>query len=682
MRTNCYKPMLLALTALCLMAGHTAKAQTYSLITTDTDWRYNQTGTYLGTAWRTAGYDDTVAGWEGPGKMLFGFETTPAEYAPFTFNTPFPDPQNPNTNFRTNFYFRTHFTMPSVPAGYLAGTELITTNAVDDGAVVYINGVEIFRQNMPAGAVNANTFAPTAPAEGWPPTGLTVFFRTNLATNVVVGDNVMEVEVHQNAFTSSDEVFGMTMVAVLPHPIAITTQPANQNLIAGANVTNSVTVTGFSPAYQWYSNSVKVANATNSTFIFPGTPTKEVDVYVIVTNILNSVTSSVAHVSVISDTFPIVLNSAFAGPLSFTDPPATAASNQMYLFFNKLITRNSATNPAIYNIGIFGLTNKLAVSAVGIGTTFIRLTLANGYFVPGTNYTICVGGITGTNLLPMHPNPTCLGISMTHSNTPPAVTNLISAGGTWDFNENNGMDLSGNSLGSAWIATNYVEDLTWGSGSSIFYYDNLGAKSGCNGSASTGISQGQTTIYFRTTFVPPAGVPSSGNLVLSYFVDDGAVYYLNGTEIYRNGMPAGVPSFTTPANVTAPNPPLCVITNIPVNNLIYKGNNVMAVELHQAGGMGDAHAYFGLQVDYQPSYPLLITNTPPVPPKMTTSIANNCINISWTPTVGGLTWGLDSTTDLKDNGSGIVWTQVQNTSPFQVCAPFPGNRKFYILHKR
>src|SRR5207247_2109317 len=136
----------------------------------------------------------------------------------------FPDPAT-QSPFVTNYYFRTHFTMPSMSPSALAATMLISTNVVDDGSVVYLNGVEIFRFNMPAGTVSATTFASAALTEGWPTTGQTVFFRTNLANNVVIGDNVLAVEVHQSGTGSSDDVFGMTLTAVPPSALAITSQP-------------------------------------------------------------------------------------------------------------------------------------------------------------------------------------------------------------------------------------------------------------------------------------------------------------------------------------------------------------------------------------------------------------------------------------------------------------------------
>src|SRR5205823_10864325 len=113
-----------------------------------------------------------------------------AQYANFSFNTRFPDPQNPPTNFRTNFYFRTHFTMPNYPASVLAGTTLLSTNWIDDGCVVYLNGAELFRFNMPVGAVNAAIFANSSLTEP------IMHVTNNVSANLIVGDNVLAVELH------------------------------------------------------------------------------------------------------------------------------------------------------------------------------------------------------------------------------------------------------------------------------------------------------------------------------------------------------------------------------------------------------------------------------------------------------------------------------------------------------
>src|SRR5262249_36162198 len=111
---------ILTLLLLWLVAA-TGCAQTLTLVTTNTIWRYNKSGANLGATWTTPGYDDTIAGWEGPGRMLFGAETTPSVYLPFSFNTIFPDPST-QSPFVTNYYFRTHFTVPNLTPAALTAT--------------------------------------------------------------------------------------------------------------------------------------------------------------------------------------------------------------------------------------------------------------------------------------------------------------------------------------------------------------------------------------------------------------------------------------------------------------------------------------------------------------------------------------------------------------------------------
>src|SRR2546430_1404393 len=98
MRNNCFKATVLAIFSIWLVVDqYTARSQSaIPLVTLNTTWRYNQTGADLGTAWQARNYTDTIAGWEGPGLPLFGFESDEAQYAAIgaPFNTRFPDPQN------------------------------------------------------------------------------------------------------------------------------------------------------------------------------------------------------------------------------------------------------------------------------------------------------------------------------------------------------------------------------------------------------------------------------------------------------------------------------------------------------------------------------------------------------------------------------------------------------------
>ena len=54
------------------------------------------------------------------------------------------------------------------------------------------------------------------------------------------------------------------------------------------------------------------------------------------------------------------------------------------------------------------------------------------------------------------------------------------------------------------------------------------------------------TSYLRKSFNFP-GDPSRTTLRLTHTVADGAVFYLNGSEIYRANMPGGAVTHSTPA---------------------------------------------------------------------------------------------------------------------------------------
>lgn len=81
----------------------------------------------------------------------------------------------------------------------------------DDGAVVYINGSEVDRQNMPAGSVTFTTFASIAIG------GITesTFFETSLAnTTLTAGTNTIAIEIHQANLTSSDISFNLELIGL------------------------------------------------------------------------------------------------------------------------------------------------------------------------------------------------------------------------------------------------------------------------------------------------------------------------------------------------------------------------------------------------------------------------------------------------------------------------------------
>ncbi len=111
----------------------------------------------------------------------------------------------------------------------------------------------------------------------------------------------------------------------------------------------------------------------------------------------------------------------------------------------------------------------------------------------------------------------------------------------------------------------------------------------------TTLAGNPVTTYFRKAFTMTGGAESFYSLVLEHALDDGAVFYLNGTEIYRTNMPAGPVTASTLAASELVYPRRSA--RIPLSgSAVVPGVNVLAVELHQATA-GNADAYFDAALD-------------------------------------------------------------------------------------
>jgi len=103
----------------------------------------------------------------------------------------------------------------------------------DDGAVVYLNGRELFRSNMPAGTVAYTTLATATVSDADEQT----FFPTTVTiTNLAAGTNIVGVELHQSAANSSDLGFDLELIGS-GFVTAPATPPALVVLVTGSAVT-------------------------------------------------------------------------------------------------------------------------------------------------------------------------------------------------------------------------------------------------------------------------------------------------------------------------------------------------------------------------------------------------------------------------------------------------------------
>ncbi len=166
-------------------------------------WRYNTNNQDAIPTWKSVATGTLDATWE-TGNALFGIETSAGVVA--LFPTPIATPLVPNTNTppdQITYYFRKDVTLPALPAG----ASYAISHLIDDGAVFYLDGVEIGRLNMPAAP------APIAYATKAITAGEAVL--SSLRFTATAGSHILAVEVHQGgATTSSDMLFGAQVIAI------------------------------------------------------------------------------------------------------------------------------------------------------------------------------------------------------------------------------------------------------------------------------------------------------------------------------------------------------------------------------------------------------------------------------------------------------------------------------------
>lgn len=506
-----------------------ASAATTTLIATNSTWRYLADGSNQGVAWREAAFDDS--GWSnGLAKLGFGNdgEVTPIGHM---------------TNGFTTFYFRQAF----IDSGLGHYNQLQARLLRDDGAVVYLNGVELFRQNMPAGAVDHLTLASDTVVNEAENT----FFTTNISDALLLlqpGLNTIAIEVHQIATSSSDlglsfELNGIEDAA--PPTVAITNPISPATFVAGDNIPVA-------------------ASASDDSGV------EQVEFYV-------------------------------NGQLLGTDTSAPYAA-----------TLSNAR---------FGIQTLTAVAQD-------------------------VSGLRATSA------PVMINVRL----DPERVT-LVANRAYWHYWDR------GNVLDPLWNSPE-LELHDWPCGPAELGYG--------DGDEATVLGFGpnsndkHVTTYFRRGFDVPDPTVFS-NIVLRVRRDDGVAVYLNGNEVLRDNLPAGLLEFGTLATNATDDGATWISANLnPAHLTQYE--NVIAVEIHQTA-TNSSDISFDLQ--------LLGEVGPPSPPVLLMERADSLATLSWPITASefvlqhssdpGAGWTTDASQITEINGRR------------QVVLPITGVQEFYRL---
>lgn len=181
------------------LAASRASAATTLLMPINQNWRYS-TNNLDAENWRAVGYAET--GWSNLIPALLYIE---GSALPAPKNTPLPP--RPGGGPRLTYYFRTTFNVTDAAQV----TSLIFSNLIDDGVIFYMNGVEVQRIGMANTNIIYDSLAVRTVGNA---TTFDIFtIGGDWLTNLVTGNNVLAVEVHQSVASSTDVVFGSALIA-------------------------------------------------------------------------------------------------------------------------------------------------------------------------------------------------------------------------------------------------------------------------------------------------------------------------------------------------------------------------------------------------------------------------------------------------------------------------------------
>jgi hypothetical protein len=206
-----------------------------TLVSAGSTWKYLDNGSDQGPAWYGMTFND--GSWQsGPAELGYGDgdEATVVSYGP-----------NSNSKYITT-YFRHSFNVVDT-AVYMS---LSLSVLRDDGAVVYLNGAEVFRTNMPSGSISYTTQASSAVGD---PNEDNYFSTSVDPSKLRNGTNVLAVEIHQRSGNSSDISFNLKLTGTMrASPACVNTRVMLEGPFGGGSMSTTLRTAGYIPASQPY----------------------------------------------------------------------------------------------------------------------------------------------------------------------------------------------------------------------------------------------------------------------------------------------------------------------------------------------------------------------------------------------------------------------------------------------
>ena len=471
------------------------------LIATGAEWRYLDDGSDQGTAWREVDFDDS--GWSsGPAQLGFneGDEATLIQSGHITY------------------YFRHSFTVDNPDD--IAGLALSILR--DDGAVVYLNGTEVYRTNMPAGTISHDTLAPTAVGGA----DESAFHEHEFdSSGLVSGSNVVAVEVHQSSTTSSDVSFDFSLETTTGTTDAVVPLGSTWSYLDdGTDQGTAWRESDFDDS-GWESGPAQLGfgEGDEATVITQGATTFY---------------------------FRHDFNVDSAGVFALIVTLRRDDGAIVYLNGTEIVRSNMPGGEVGYD--------TFAPNASDDGQSLHEYTVSIDSLVDGDNVlAVEVHQVSATS------SDVSFDLSLETTDVDPTANDIVSLGSTWSYLDD------GTDQGTAWRESDF-DDSGWESGPAQLGFG--------EDDEATVITRGATTFYFRHDFnVDSAEIVG---LLVTLRRDDGAIVYLNGTEIVRSNMPSGEVDHDTFAPNAADDGQNLHEYTVAVDALV-DGANVLAVEVHQ-----------------------------------------------------------------------------------------------------
>lgn len=493
-------------------------------------WRYDESGVGHATGWAGSAHPAWPAG-----AGLIGFETSPGDL-PEVIGNPLADPSG---NSFVTYYFESDF---DLSASQFAQIDSLTLrHVIDDGAIFYLNGVEVgARFNMPVGVVNSSTLAnggvSNAAYQG----------PLSLPTGpLVVGTNRLSVEVHQQNSGSSDIIFGaeLSIAETIPPassqsaPLVISEIAGTGDVVFQIEISNTSTVDFDAAGYV-----LQLRGAVDASYTIPAS---------------SMIPANGFH----------VIGEAELGFRPGNDDRLFLISSSGFLIHSaraddlpRAYSQSHGSKMLVPDVVTFGSPNSFAINS----DIVINEIMYNFRDDPGTQ-----------------------GTGPTIDTVP-----LIGIGDTWRYNE------SGADLGAGWQTTAHLAGAGgWFSGPALLGSETSPAampeplRTVFAPSAENSI----ITYYFEKEFTLTSNqLANLSSLKLEHVVDDGAVFYINGTEVKRFNLPTGAVTAVTLASPGVPNAIYKGPFELPTASLVV-GSNRLSVEVHQEYG-GSSDIIFGAKL--------------------------------------------------------------------------------------